>query len=214
MHEHSHAGDASGDPRDLTGPFRHAVEVQVRFADTDAMRHVNNAKYLTYCEIARIRYWTDVTGESFALGDEGAESLILAEARITYRAQAFYGEVVTVETRATRIGRSSFTLEHRLVAADPRRRDPSGRGQRVGPGPLRLGSSAPTPLSADHVAAIEAFEGRAAQADGAEDRDRVLSTEPEAIDRDRLDLCLARRRAGRNRGRIRGRGRAGSRSAG
>ena len=50
------------------------------------MGHVNNAKYLTYCEIARIRYWTDVTGMPIALGTEGAESLILAEARITYRA--------------------------------------------------------------------------------------------------------------------------------
>src|SRR4051812_46662929 len=77
---------ASPDPRALSGAFSHRVDVAVRFADTDAMGHVNNAKYLTYCEIARIRYWTDVTGEPIALGTEGAESLILAEARITYRA--------------------------------------------------------------------------------------------------------------------------------
>ena len=107
----------SDDPRDLPGEFKHRVRITVRFADTDAMGHVNNAVYLTYCEIARIRYWTDVTGEPIALGTEGAESLILAEARITYRAPAFHGETVTVETRATRIGRSSFTLEHRLLAA-------------------------------------------------------------------------------------------------
>ena len=67
--------------------------------------------------MARIRYWTDVTGEPIAPGHEGAESLILAEARITYRAPVFHGESVTVETRATRIGRSSFMLEHRLTAA-------------------------------------------------------------------------------------------------
>ena len=36
------------------GPSRHEVEIQVRFADTDAMGHVNNATYLTYCEIARV----------------------------------------------------------------------------------------------------------------------------------------------------------------
>ena len=75
--------------------------------------------YLTYCEMARIRYWTDVTGEPIAPGHEGAESLILAEARITYRAPVFHGECVTVETRATRIGRTSFTLEHRLTARQP-----------------------------------------------------------------------------------------------
>jgi acyl-CoA thioester hydrolase len=160
MHSHAPSGTGSADPRDLTGPFAHEVEIQVRFADTDGMRHVNNAKYLTYCEIARIRYWTDVTGEDFSLGTEGVESLILAEARITYRAQAFYGDVVTVQTRATRIGRTSFTLEHRLVAAAP-------------DGPPRLvavsesilvrfdyDSMRPVPLSPEHVAAIEAFEGR------------------------------------------------------
>ena len=107
------------DPRDLPGSFRHRLTIDVRFADTDAQGHVNNAAYLTYCETARIRYWTDVTGEVFAQGAEGARSLILAEARITYRAQVRYGDVVTVESRATRIGRRSFTLEHRLLAASP-----------------------------------------------------------------------------------------------
>ncbi len=107
------------DPRDLTGDFAHRVDIEVRFADTDAMGHVNNAVYLTYCEMARVRYWTDVTGEPIAPGHEGAESLILAEARITYRAPVFHGEHVTVETRAVRIGRSSFVLEHRLTACAP-----------------------------------------------------------------------------------------------
>ena len=108
--------ETAPDPRDIAGDFGHRIEIDVRFRDTDAMGHVNNAVYLTYCEMARIRYWTDVTGEPIALGHEGAESLILAEARITYRAPAYHGERVTVETRATSIGSSSFILEHRLTA--------------------------------------------------------------------------------------------------
>jgi acyl-CoA thioester hydrolase len=148
------------DPRDLPGDFAHRRDMDVRFADTDAMGHVNNAVYLTYCESARIAYWTDVTGEPVRLGTEGAESLILAEARITYRAPAFHGETITVETRAIRIGRSSFTLEHRLTA-------------RVGDGPSRLAATsdsilvrydyaadAPITISPAHRAAIETFEGR------------------------------------------------------
>ena len=107
------------DPRDLRGDFAHRVTIDVRFSDTDAMGHVNNAVYLTYCEMARIRYWSDVTGEPLAARHHGAESLILAEARITYRAQIFHTDVVTVESRATRIGRSSFVLEHRLTACEP-----------------------------------------------------------------------------------------------
>jgi acyl-CoA thioester hydrolase len=165
MHDHAlHAGSGSPDPRDLTGPFRHSVEIVVRFADTDAMGHVNNAKYLTYCEIARIRYWTDITGEPIALGTEGAESLILAEARITYRAPAFHGEVVTVESRATRIGRSSFTLEHRLLACvkgEPPRLVAVSESILVR---YDYASAHPVALSDAHVAAIEAFEGRVLRA--------------------------------------------------
>ncbi len=148
------------DPRDLPGRFAHRIDISVRFADTDAMGHVNNAVYLTYCEIARIRYWTDVTGQPIALGTEGAESLILAEARITYRAPAFHGEIVTVETRATRIGRTSFTLEHRLLAAE------AGAAPRL----VAVSESVlvrydyagakPVALSPSHIAAIEGFEGR------------------------------------------------------
>lgn len=151
------------DPRDLPGDFRHRREIQVRFADTDAMGHVNNAKYLTYCEIARITYWTDVTGEPVRLGTAGAESLILAEARISYRAPAFHGETVTVETRAIRIGRSSFSLEHRLTACIP-----GSAARLVATSESVLvrydyAREAPVALSPEFVAAIERFEGRPLQ---------------------------------------------------
>jgi acyl-CoA thioester hydrolase len=125
------------------------------------MGHVNNAVYLTYCEMARIRYWSDVTGEPVAAGHEGAESLILAEARITYRAPVFHTERVTVETKATRIGRSSFTLEHRLTAAGTDGGEP--RLVAVSDSVLvrydyDLGEA--VPLDDRFVSAIEAYEGR------------------------------------------------------
>jgi acyl-CoA thioester hydrolase len=149
------------DARDLPGDFAHRVAIDVRFADTDAMGHVNNAVYLTYCEMARIRYWSDVTGEPLAARHHGAESLILAEARITYRAQVFHTDIVTVETRASRIGRSSFVLEHRLTACEP-----GGEPRLVAVSEsvlvrydYTLGRAAP--LDERFVAAMEAFEGRA-----------------------------------------------------
>jgi acyl-CoA thioester hydrolase len=151
---------APDDPRDLAGDFAHRVVVDVRFADTDAMGHVNNAVYLTYCEMARIRYWTDVTGDPVASGQEGAESLILAEARITYRAPVFHGERVTVESRATHIGRSSFTLAHRLTAAGD---DGVARVVAVSDSVLvryDYGSDRPVALGEAFVDAIEGFEGR------------------------------------------------------
>jgi acyl-CoA thioester hydrolase len=109
------------DGRDLPGPFRHRRTIEVRFADTDAMGHVNNATYLTYFEIARASFYRDATGSMFGIGpDSGEASLILAEARVTYRSPAFFDELLVVESRVARIGRSSFTMEHRITAGESR----------------------------------------------------------------------------------------------
>lgn len=154
--------EVPADPRDLPGDFAHTHHVEVRLADTDAMGHVNNASYLTYVEIARVAYYEQVIGEPLPLGIHGAtEGMILAEVRVTYRSQAFYGETLAVESRIERIGRSSFSMVHRITAPESRY------------GPARLVATAdsilvsydyradrPIPVPADWRASIEAFEER------------------------------------------------------
>ena len=109
--------DVPADARDLPGDFAHRHQVEVRLADTDAMGHVNNSNYLTYVEIARVAYYERVTGNSLPIGTHGAEEgMILADLRMTYRSPSFYGEILTVETRVERIGRTSFGMVHRMTA--------------------------------------------------------------------------------------------------
>ena len=150
------------DPRDLVGDFAHAHPIEVRLADTDAMGHVNNAAYLTYVEIGRAAYYERVTGEPFQLGVHGAEEgMILAEIRVTYRSQAYYGEVLLVETRAERIGRSSFTMVHRLTA--PGSRYGAARLVAVADSVLvayDYRAERPIPVPPALAEALEAFEGR------------------------------------------------------
>jgi acyl-CoA thioester hydrolase len=110
------------DPRDLPGEFAHRLEIEIRFGDTDAMGHANNARFLTYCESARLAYWEQATGQPIGLPTHGAEeSMILAAIRVSYRSPAYFGERLTVETRMGRIGRTSFTLEHRITAGESAR---------------------------------------------------------------------------------------------
>ncbi len=154
--------EVPADPRDVPGDFAHRHEVEVRLSDTDAMGHVNNARYLTYVEIARVAYYERVTGNPLPIGAHGAEEgMILAEIRMTYRSTSFYGETLTVETRVERIGRSSFGMVHRITAPESRY------------GPARLVAVAdstlvaydyteecPIPIPDEWRAAMEAFEGR------------------------------------------------------
>ena len=154
--------DVQPDPRDLPGDFPHRMVIDTRFGDTDAMGHVNNARFLTYCESARIAYWESATGEPVGLPTHGAEeSLILADIHVAYRTPAFFGETLTVETRVGHIGRSSFTLEHRITAASSAR------------GPARLVATAeavqvlydyatarPRAVPDATIAKLEGYEGR------------------------------------------------------
>ena len=97
----------------MTDAFRHRTPVQVRFRDTDAFGHVNNAVFFSYVELARVRYLLD------ALQPETRFDrlpLILARAAVDFRSPILFGEEVVVETRVDRIGRTSFGMTHRMTA--------------------------------------------------------------------------------------------------
>ena len=84
----------------------HATTVQVRFADTDALGHVNNARYAEYVEAARLDFFRAV--------DIEVEALILARLEIDFRAQLRARPEVHVHTGVERLGRTSVTMTHRI----------------------------------------------------------------------------------------------------
>ena len=154
--------DVPADARDLGGAFPHRYVVDVRFGDTDAMGHANNSRFLTYCESARIAYWEAATGEPIALVTHGAqESLILADIRVSFRSPVYFGEVLTVESRIGRIGRTSFTLEHRITAGETSighaRLAATAEGVQV---LYDYANGRPREIPTDVVAQLEAYEGR------------------------------------------------------
>jgi acyl-CoA thioester hydrolase len=154
------------DSRDLPGDFAHRLAVEIRFGDTDAMGHANNARFLTFCESARLAYWEVATGQPVGLPTHGAEeSMILADIRVSFRSPAYFGERLTVETRLGRIGRTSFTLEHRITAGE----SPRGHARLVATAEAvqvlyDYGTARPRPIPADVVGRLEAYEGRSLRA--------------------------------------------------
>ena len=92
--------------------YRHHTTVEVRFRDLDAMRHVNNAVYLTYLEHARLRYLRDVVGVATIKN----LAMVLATITCDYLSPVHMGEVLDVATRVDWIGRSSVSMSHQVTA--------------------------------------------------------------------------------------------------
>ena len=96
-------------------PQTHRIDIQMRFGDTDALGHVNNASFASYAEVARLDF--------LRLFGRSVRSLILASLHIDFRRQVRFDERVHVETRIERIGTSSITLAQTIFAGDERAAD-------------------------------------------------------------------------------------------
>jgi len=90
--------------------FEHTTDIDVRFRDTDAMGHVNNAVYLTYIEVARQEHWQRLAPQV----DYNNVPFVVAHATIDFRSPAQVGETIRVSLRTDWIGRSSYGLSYEL----------------------------------------------------------------------------------------------------
>jgi acyl-CoA thioester hydrolase len=96
--------------------YRFVLKREVEFRDIDSGGHVNNSVYLTYLETARIKYLIDVLGPDFA----SEIALILARIAVDFRSPAFFPEKLEIGARVTRIGTTSFEMEHEIRGGDGR----------------------------------------------------------------------------------------------
>jgi acyl-CoA thioester hydrolase len=92
--------------------FYHPMEV--RYGDLDPQGHLNNAKFLTYFEQARIRYFEELGlfSKDVSFMDIG---VIVADIHIRYLAPVFIGAPVRVGVRTSAIGNKSITIVENIV---------------------------------------------------------------------------------------------------
>ena len=103
----------------VEGEFAYEHPIEVRFVDTDAFGHVNNAVYLSYFEAARAGYYAAVTGIPFGTGESAGErTFVIAEAHVVYRSPAFFGEQLVVGCRFDWTGFTSFGIAYRIRAEE------------------------------------------------------------------------------------------------
>ncbi|KAB7764623.1 acyl-CoA thioesterase [Xanthomonas maliensis] len=87
------------------------IPISVRWRDMDSMGHVNNAKYISYLEEARVRWMLGVDG--VAMTDRIAP--VVAAANVNYKQPLVWPNDIVVELFVERLGTSSVTIGHRIV---------------------------------------------------------------------------------------------------
>lgn len=93
--------------------FNFYSPIQVRYGDIDAQGHVNNARYLTFIEQARMDYIMRLNmwdGSNFQ-----SLKLIVAEIRISYKAPIIFNQAIYVGVKTTRLGNKSLDIQSDII---------------------------------------------------------------------------------------------------
>jgi acyl-CoA thioester hydrolase len=93
--------------------WRFTYSDEIRFADLDTQRHLNNVAFLVFLESARVAYVSSV-GSAYDPGLPGEVGFMVAEIKITYRSPGSYGERIDTLLRPTTVGRSSFGCDFEM----------------------------------------------------------------------------------------------------
>ena len=90
---------------------RFTIDIQMRFRDIDGMGHVNNAVYLSYCELARTQFYLK---HNFKRSLHEID-FILAHVDIDYVSVAEWGDRVQVAVWPSKVGNTSFILSYEIT---------------------------------------------------------------------------------------------------
>ena len=88
--------------------FIYFKKVEARWGDMDGLRHINNAKYLTFLETARLEYLSTLGIDINRWNSK--ESVILASMKIDYHKQSSYPNIYEIGCKISRIGNKSFDI--------------------------------------------------------------------------------------------------------
>ncbi len=89
--------------------------VEIRFADIDAMGHVNNAVYFSYFEQARMAYFKERVARIWDWNEDG---IIVARNEIDYVFPVFLNDRMVIRLWVNHVGNKSFSVCYRVVVGE------------------------------------------------------------------------------------------------
>ena len=92
--------------------YRHITPIQIRFIDIDRLDHVNNACYLNFFELGRVKYFNLVLGSSINWKESG---FVLARTEINHITPLYLLDDVYCFTKIIKLGSKSLTIKNSIV---------------------------------------------------------------------------------------------------
>lgn len=130
--------------------LRHRL--RVRYSDCDPQGVLFNANYLTYFDIAMTELWREAIGPyEQAMAHHGVD-MVVAEARVGYRAAVRFDEEVDVVARVLKLGTTSMSTRFAIERED----GPAAEGE-MRHVFVRLGTGEKTPIPEAVRAALQPY---------------------------------------------------------
>lgn len=106
---------ASAAPTEADGPVvLIRLPMPVRWRDLDAFNHVNNSKFLSYLEEARLHWMMGLPGH----GMDEHIAPVVAAVHLNYRRPIEWPAEIEIELFVERLGSTSLSIGHRITATN------------------------------------------------------------------------------------------------
>ena len=135
-------------------PFKHRVELQIRFNDFDLLGHLNNSIYFEFFDLGKTNYFETVKGSQI---NWGHADIVIANVNCNFLVPIYPKEHVAVETQVDHFGNKSFVLVQQIINTETREVKSVCRTVMVG---FDTAAGTSAPISPEWRSAISAFEGR------------------------------------------------------
>jgi acyl-CoA thioester hydrolase len=101
----------------LPDEFLFSTELNVRVSDVNYGNHLGNDSILSLIHEARLQFYRTL-GFKNELSFEGSIGQVISDAAIVYKAEAFYGDVLTCKFAAGDFNKYGFDLYYHLTLKD------------------------------------------------------------------------------------------------